>query len=278
MKRSLCLSLALLPALAVLAATPAEKAAETTAVRYANSIESGRLADLYAMMPPSYQKDVVNVISAFGAAMDADIWKEVQSLGGVLADVMIAKADLLASMAAEDTNRPAAEIAPDVTRAAKAFKSLVGKLTLDTLKAGDVKAILASPELTEIGKSTRWMNNDVVTGVVVGSKTAEDGSVVVTFKEKDGETEDAPFVAVEGVWVPKEIAEDWKKNTNEMLKRIQSMKLDAAKKQQILSMMPMLKAGFENAKQATTKEQFQQSIMMAVFGAAMFMGGSSGGF
>jgi len=281
MKRSLCLSLALLPALAVLAATPAEKAAETAAVRYADSLESGRIVDLYSMMPASYQKDVANVVRTFGATMDADIWKEVQSLAGLLADVAVAKSDLLASMAAESlaaegTPRPAAEIAPDIAKAAKAFKSLSGKLTLDTLKAGDVKALLAYPEFSAIGESSKSMNKDAIAGAVVGSKAAEDGSVVVTFKQKDGETEDVPFVAVDGTWVPKEMADGWKEGTDEMLKGIKEMKFDAAKKQQFLSMMPMLKSGLESAKMATTKEQLQQSLMMSVFSAAMLMGGPGG--
>lgn len=276
MKRSLSFCLALLPVMAVLAATPAEKAAETAALRYADSLESGRIVDLYSMMPASYQKDVANVVRTFGSTMDADIWKEVQSLAGVLADVAIVKSDLVAEMAAENAGRPAAEIAPDVAKAAKAFKALAGKLTLDALKAGDVKSILALPEISAIGESSKSMNKDAVAGAVVASKAAEDGSVVVTFKQKDGEPEDVPFVAVDGTWVPKEMADGWKDGMAEMLKGIQGMKLDDAKKQQFLSMMPMIKSGLESAKMATTKEQLQQSLMMSVFSAAMMMGGPGG--
>ena len=276
MKRSLSILLALLPAMAVLAGTPAEKAAETAALRYADSLESGRIVDLYSMMPASYQKDVVNVVRTFGATMDADIWREVQSLVGVMADVAIAKSDLVAEMAAEESGLPASAIAPDVAKAAKAAKSLVGKLSIDALKAGDVKAILAYPEFSDIGESSKSMSKDAIAGAVVGSKTAADGSVVVTFKQKDGEPEEVPFVLVDGVWVPKEMADGWKAGVADALKDIQGLKLEAAKKQRILGMMPMLKSGLESAKSATTKEQLQQSLMMFGISAALIMGGPGG--
>ena len=271
MKRSLSLLLALVPTVAILAATPAEKAAQTAAVRYADALETGRGPELFSMLPASYQKDAATVVKAFGAAMDPDIWKEVQSLAGVFADVAFAKADLFAAMAAEKAGRPAAEIAPDVQKVAKAFKSLAGKLTLDALKAGDIKAILAYPEFAAFGETSKSMNPDAIAGAVVGSRTAEDGSVVVTFKQKDGKTEDVPFTAVEGVWVPKEMSDGWKDGVKEAMEGVQSMKFDAAKKKQFLAMAPMIKSGLEGAKAATTKEQLQQTLMMSVFGAAMMM-------
>ena len=278
MKRSLNFCIALLPAMAVLAGTPAEKAAETAALRYADSLESGRIVDLYSMMPASYQKDVVNVVRTFGATMDADIWREVQSLVGVMADVAIAKSDLVAEMAAEETGLPASAIAPDVAKAAKAAKSLVGKLSIDALKAGDMKSILTFPEVSALGESSKSMNKDAIAGAVVGSKTAADGSVVVTFKQKDGVPEEVPFVAVDGAWVPKEMADGWKAGVADALKDIQGLKVDPAKKQRILGMMPMLKSGVESAKSATTKEQLEQSLVMFGFSAAMVLGDSIGVF
>ncbi|MGI5868473.1 MAG: hypothetical protein ACOX9C_03380 [Kiritimatiellia bacterium] len=276
MKRTLSLCLALLSVLAVLASTPAEKAAETAAIRYADLLESGQIAELYSALPASYQKDVATVVRTFGATVDADIWKEIQSVFGLLADVAIEKPGLVAELIADGSGLPTSKIAPNVAKTATSAKSLVGKISLDELKAGNVKKILSLPEVAAISKFTTSIDSEAITGAVIGSKTEADGSVVVTFKQKNGDPEDVEFVLVEGVWVPEDMAKDWKEGINETLNEIQGLKFDSAKKQQVLMAMPMIKSGLQSAKQATTKDQLQQSLMMSAFSAMMFLGGGSG--
>ena len=272
MKRSVLALLSLVPVMTVMAATPAEQMAEAAAVRYADSFESGRAADVYALLPASYQKDISKVVSTFGASMDADIWKEGQSVVATLADVVAAKADLVAAMIAEKSKVPVAEISPAVLKSANAVKALSGKITLDTLKKGDVVKILSYPEIVDAGAVSKIAAKEVQKGAVVGSKEAADGSVMISFKNEAGVIEEEPFVKVDNKWVPKEMADGWKEGVAEALKGIGEMKIEPAMKQQLLSMSPMIKAGIEGAKNATTKEQFQQSLMMPMFTAMMMMG------
>ena len=278
MKYSVSAFLALVPVLTIVAATPAEKSAEAAARQYADCFKSGRVAEAYAMLPASYQKDIVTVATSFGAKMDPEIWSEACGIVGTLADVALAKADLVTAMILEKTPTASkTEVSGAVVKSATALKSLSAKLTLDMIKSGNIKKIVSLPEMSAVGAVSKLAGEADDTAAVIGAKELADGSVKVSFKNAKGVVEETPFVKVEGSWVPKDMADGWKEGVTEAKKNIGSMKIDANMKQQLLSMSPMIKMGLAGAKNATTKEQFQQSLMMPFFTVMMTMGSQGGG-
>ena len=266
MKHYAAAFIAMVPMISILAATPAEKSAEAAARQYVEAADKGNVTAAYAMLPKSYQQDVSTVVSTFGNTMDADIWNQGKALVAALADIGVAKPQLVAQMMGKNGSAaaPTTEAIASVEKSAIALKALAGKLTLDMLKTGEITKIIAMPEFSSIGEFSKAVNNDMAGGSVLGAKELEDGSVNISFKDKKGVEEESPFVQVEGAWVPKEMADGWKEGVNGALKAVGQMKFDAAKKQQILGALPMIKMGIENAKNATSKEQLGQSMMMAV--------------
>jgi len=276
MKRIAMTFMALIPAISILAATPAEKAAEVAAKGYISAMEKGNVVEVYTMLPQSFQKDVVDVVQAFGNTMDADIWKEATAVIGALADIGVAKPAIVAEMAgdkvASDVNASAA-----VKQSALALKGLSEKLSLDLLKSGDMTKILSLSEFNQLGGAAKVVGDGFTDVTVSNAKESEDGAVSLSFTEKDGETEQVEFIQVENVWLPKDMADGWKEGVAEAKKGIQGLSFDAAKKQQVLGMMPMIKMGLQNAKNATTKEALSQSMMMSFMPLMMMGMGDMGG-
>lgn len=276
MKRLTATFMALIPAISILAVTPAEKAAEVAAKTYIAAMEKGNVAEVYSLLPKSYQKDVVDVVQAFGNTMDADIWKEARSVFAALADIGIAKPAIVAQMAG-DKLAPDVNTAEAVEQSALALKGLSEKLSLDLLKSGDMTKILSMSEFNQLGGAAKVVGEGFSGAKVSGVKEGEAGVVNMTFTEKDGEADDVQFVQVENVWLPKDMADGWKEGVAEAKKGIQAMSFDANKKQQIMGMMPMIKMGLQNAKNATSKEQLGQSMMMAFMPMMMMGMGGIGG-
>lgn len=276
MKRIAATFMALIPAISILAATPAEKAAEAAAKSYIAAMEKGNVAEVYTMLPKSFQKDVVDVVQAFGNTMDADIWKEATAVISALADIGVAKPAIVAQMAG-DKLTPDANATEAVKSSALALKGLSEKLSLDLMKSGDMTKILSMNEFNQLGGAAKVVGDDFSGTTVTGAKEGEAGAVGLTFTEKDGGTEQVEFVQVENVWLPKDMADGWKEGVAEAKKGIQGLSFDAAKKQQIMGMMPMIKMGLQNAKNSTTKEALSQSMMMSFMPIMMMGMGNMGG-
>lgn len=275
MKRLTATFMALIPAIGILAATPAEKSAEAAANTYIAAMEKGNVSEVYSMLPKSYQADIVDVVKVFGNTMDADIWKEARAVISALADIGIAQPAIVAQMTG-DKIATDANTADAVKQSAQALKGLSEKLSLDLLKSGDMAKIFSLNEFDKLGGAAKIAGEGFSGATVSEVKEGEAGVVNLTLTEKDGESEQVEFIQVENVWIPKDMATGWKEGVAEMKKGIAGLSFDANKKQQILGMMPMIKMGLQNAKGATTKEQLGQSMMMA-FMPVMMMGMGGGG-
>jgi hypothetical protein len=254
---------------ASLFAGPAEDAL-AAAKKDIDSVAKGDVKALFTGLPASYQKDVSSVVTAFANKVDAEVFTGIMDTVGAFADVGAAKSDLLAKMMDSDDAPKAADIAA----AAAGIKGLAGKLTLDTLKKGDVAAILANPEFAAIAGLAK---GEVSKIKLVGSKLNDDGSVTVSAKtegDDDDGTDDTDYVKVEGVWVSKDLSGDWKETVGKVLEGIAGFEMDDEKKEQILGALPMLKMGLQGAKSAKTSEQLQQNLMMSLFPLMMMGGGS----
>lgn len=283
MKKFLSVALAVAPLLASMAisadsAAPAASDVPTAAVtKFIDAFSGARASEIYSVMPASYRKDVVSIVSAFGNKMDPEIWKEGQSIIAEVADLAAVKSDLLAEAFGAQSTMPKAEIAALISQVAPEVKKLVTNVTLDAIKAGKVNDILSMPEIAAISKLTaKNLPAEAKIGLQSIAKDAT-GAVIAKIKNAEGMVEDTEFVNVEGAWIPKEMADGWKEGVGNALKAINSMKFDAAKKQQLLAMSPMIKGALAQAKSATTIEQLGQAVMMPVMMIAMMAQNEGGG-
>ena len=294
MKRLITVALAAVPALAAFAVStesnPADSKGVESAKKFFSALNSGDGNGVYGLMPKSYQKDISTVVSAFGAKMDADLWKEGQVIVAELADLAAAKSGMLVEMATrglagnqdspmtpEQITAVQKETAEKIAKAAPEFKKFANKLTLDTLKTGKIEDILAMPELANISKIAATSKTGKEEFSLVDFKAGVGGAVIAVVMDRLGQVEETEFVNVEGSWVPKELADGWKEGVAEVLKGINEMKFEETQKQQFLSMTPMVKMGIQQAKTATTPEQLGQALMMPVMMVMMSMGSMGGG-
>ena len=283
MKRFLSAALIIAPAFAAMAVSVDQTAGTaadlpTAAIaKYAEALSGASAKNFHALLPASYRKDVSSVMSAFGNKMDPEIWSAAQSIVADLARLAAMKSDLIAEALAEDSTKSKAEIAAMISQVAPEVKKFAEKITLDVLKAGKVEALLAMPEFAAISKFTSD-NLPPEAKVSVESVVRDNaGAIIAKLRTPDGDAEDTEFVNVEGAWIPKEMAEDWKDGVKDALEAVNEMKFDDASKQQFLSMLPMIKGAIGQAGQATTVEQLNQAVMMPVMLVAMMVQQQGGG-
>ena len=254
-------------------ATPAEGARATAQAQY-DALAKGDLNALYTSLPASFQKDISSVVKAAAGKADADIYKGVSGLLVSFADVGISNSKLFAEMLSDEDNK---FTAAEVKNAATALKGFVNKLTLDTLKKGDVAGILASKEVTELFNLVqKAMPLSVIK--FSGAEENEDGSVTLIYKDKDGDEDECDFVNVDGVWVLDDIADDWKSNIEELLETVAEFEIDAESKAQFMSVLPTLQEGVAALKKAKTKEELQMGLMTMYMPLMMMQMGGGGGF
>ncbi|MCL1909365.1 MAG: hypothetical protein FWG05_00345 [Kiritimatiellaeota bacterium] len=251
--------------------TPAE-AAKATMQAQVDAVAKGDFKALYTGLPASYQKDISTVVKAAAAKLDADIYKGVSELLVAAADIGVANSKLVAEMFSDDEMTVSAA---EVKAAATAIQGLVKKITLDSLKKGDIAAILSNKEFAEVGK---LMKDKVPLPKITGSKENADGSVTITFTDADGDEDESEYVKVDGVWMPASMTEDWSDKVKEALADIAEFKVDEESKAQYMSILPTLKIGLEGLKKAKTEAEFQQGAMMLMMPIMMMQMGSGGGF
>ena len=94
---------------------------------------------------------------------------------------------------------------------------------------------------------------------------------------KNGEQQ---VVKVEGKWIPKAMADEWKVNmseASEMINNDLKNMLGPEEKKQVLNIMNAAQMGLAGAAKAKTQQELQMAMMQAVMGALMSAGGGEDG-
>ena len=87
-------------------------------------------------------------------------------------------------------------------------------------------------------------------------------------------------VKVEGKWIPKAMADEWKDNmseASEMINNDLKNMLGPEEKKQVMIIMNAVQMGLAGAAKATTQQELQMAMMQAVMGALMSAGGGEDG-
>ncbi len=200
----------------------------------ATSVTQNDVGALWTMMPKSYRSDINAMAHMIGEKMPKTIWDEAFTLVGRIGKVLETKKDIILEMM--EGNLPPNTSKEDVKFGLESVGKMLTELAnSDIAKVEKLKSIdlvdVADGTLTEIMK---LMNNDRVKKIfntneqtkgqiffdslanVKAELVSESGNTAkVKVTDPKGKVEELELVKVEDKWIPKKMAEDFKKGISE---------------------------------------------------------------
>lgn len=265
---------------------PAEPDAALKAM--AQSLADKKVGELWHTLPPSYQKDVNDLVHEFAAKVDKEVYDKSLGAAGKLVNILKEKKDFILGhpmLAAGMVN---------LDEAKKSWDSVVGVLqivldsevrSVDSLKTVDVGKFLASTgnrvmeKAAEISKLTPddalgenlSKLGKIETEVVSSSETV----ARVKFTVPGEPSEEHDLVKIEGRWVPKDLVDEWAGMMQEAREALSALG-PGENKAQTLMMLNMAHGALDGILAAKTQEEFNQ-VTSQLFGMMMGGGAPPGG-
>lgn len=274
---------------AVPAASGAADTPDAAARALAANLEAGNFRAVWDALPSRYQSDVNDLVHAFAANMDADVWKAGTSLVLKAVRVLKEKKEFI-------LKQPALAQSPlDPKIAAENWDGLVG--VLETITASEL-ADLGKLKTLEVGTFLDGTGKKVADQLAALAKAADekkmsltdfpgvpvdamplaglakakfstvktDGDTATLRVENEGKTEDQEVVRVDGKWLPKKMVDQWDGNmqaakaalTTDMPERLQKSKM------QIIMPMQMIQAVLDQLLAAKTQAEFDQVLQQVM--------------
>ena len=253
---------------------------DATVAALCDSLSSGKLPQLSAFLPASYQSDITGLVQSFAGKMDPDLWTAARDLLKSAGDTLAPKAAILADLIASESD--ATLSAADKTKAAASLGAALKGLSafagsdassLGTLKTGSFATIeKAVAPLFLAVVSTQ--GDDIAKMANATSKTLDNGDVELTTASNDTVT----FRKVEGCWIPADVADGWSEVINGARTSINSIDFSSTEgqqqKMQALMILPMIQSMIQQLGTANSADELKNKLQMMLGG---FMGGGMGG-
>ena len=256
----------------------------------ADGISRSQPQAAWDQLPPSYQKDVNQLVVKFAGKMDKELWDNGFKLAQKLLKVLKEKKQFIleipplkAQLAQQGVDEK--ELTKNWNVVVDMFSTLVNSdiSSLDKLKKFDVRKFLAGPgaklmkqmstlsaltKTDDFNKALKEMKDVKVTLIKTEGDTA-----TVKIQRGSQEPKEEQMVKVEGKWIPKTIADQWKVKMLEAQAFIEKIKPEEVtkNKEMILAQMKSVDALLDQLLAAKTQEKFNQVVMG-------FIGGLMGGF
>ncbi len=266
-------------------ATPTETVKKVT-----TDLANNKPQVVWDSLPPSYQKDVDGVIKDFAGKMDPELYNQ----GFVLLQKVV---KILETKKTYILNNPMLA-SVDKAQAEKNWSAVVQLPSilanseisdLEKLKKLDVQRYLADSgaqlmaqfealsklapksdgkEIQDYKKTLQQTKATVV---------SQKGDTAQVKMEVPGQpaTTDA-WVKVEGRWIPKEMADDWKKKIKEAKDGIAKMETQIKNKAQALGQMKSIEGMLDQFLATKTEEEFNQMLNQTLMPLMMMLGGGMG--
>lgn len=212
------------------------------------ALKNNKPVEIYALLPKSYQKDIQDVVNVVTSNLDKEIFELAMQVLDKSASALEKHGDKIAE-------KFGAGAPIDLKVAFSGFQKFYklmkeAKLTdYDAVKKLDVAGFLAQHGgklMTEGMNAFKTFNakdfedyNKVISNFSVKVKETQGDTAKVEISVA-GDTETVDLKKVEGVWVPKEMAEDWSEMIAEAKKEVeQGMKEAMANKEQAKQILQM---------------------------------------
>jgi hypothetical protein len=255
------------------------------------SVTQNHPVEIFKALPASYRADIDALVVDAAQRMDAEIWAQSSDVLKQAVGLMKSKRALLLASPMMDSTPNKADIEKSWDAGISILEALVNSdfAKLDRLRKGNVEGLLAGDGAAIMAQVTRLMENSEQTAeagkqlaklkAMRVSVVSEDGdSAVVKVEAPDEEPEMVDMVRVEGVWIPREMADGFKEGIAETRKSLETMDFTTEegkqKRTMVLMQLGAIKPMLTQLEKAKTQAELQ-----SVFGGLMMglMGGMNPG-
>lgn len=248
---------------------------------------------LWDSLPPSYQKDINELVQSAAGKADPALWNAGWELFAKLINVAKTKRDMIlgSEMMAEakktvkmDDLKKNWDVVVDVLDTVA--KCDLGKI--DQAKKADIGKVLSTTgselmtklqKLSQLFPPEKMQDNPwvMLKTVKVTQVKADDATATLKIEGGGKPAEDVEFVKVEGKWIPMALAAFWKQEIAKAKKEIaDAPKPEPKDIEQMLGMVNALSSAMDTMAKATTQEQFNMGLSQ-VLGPFMMMADGPGG-
>jgi len=247
------------------------------------SVIKNRPEELFKAMPASYRADINALVTDAAKRMDTQLWNESTGLLKQVVGLLKSKRDLLLAspMMANVPNK--ADVAKNWDSGVSLLQVLLNSefTNIERLRQGNVEGLLTKDGSAIMAQMTSLMEKSEssaeakeqlakLKAMRVSVVSTSGDTAVVKVEVPDETPENITMVKVEGVWIPKDMADGFKQGIAEA--RVNLAKLDFTseegkqKKTMALMQMGAIKPMLTQLETAKTQEDIQ-----AVFGGLMMM-------
>lgn len=238
---------------------------------------------IFRAMPASYQADINALVADAAKRMDTELWNEAAGVLKQTVGLLQSKRDLLLAspMMASVPNK--ADVEKNYDAGVALLQTLVNSdfTSIERLRQGNVEGLLSGDGAAIMAKATSLMENSE-SSEEAGEELAKFKAMRVAVVSQDGDTavikleapEEEPetidMVKVEGVWIPKEMADGFKEGIAEARENLKQLDFttEEGKQQKTMLLMQIgaVKPMLDQLEAAKTQEDLQ-----AVFSGIMMM-------
>lgn len=208
-------------------ATP--QTADATLIEIRIGLRENRSAVIWNALPESYQQDINDLTHEFSEQMDPELWNRTILVGQKLTHLLkTRKADILSHASLKQIAEPSDALIPvydgltnllaallksdlsDLNR----MKDFQGKEFFSSLSGDEATALLYALEFFHTNPFFNILNQ-LPDDARITSEQIDDTTALVKLVPKTGEADTLDFVKVEGKWIPKTWAENWKQDIDQ---------------------------------------------------------------
>jgi hypothetical protein len=255
--------------------------------RVARGLADGKPEIAWQALPPSYRKDVSDLVHSAATKMDADVWNQSFALIQKITQLARDKRDFILDhpmVAQSSDNRKELEQGWD---ALVGIFDVMAKSDLSDLKKLerlDIDAFLAETggdlmkhmeRAASLSPDDSWstqVSNLKKTKATIVSSSGD--SAVVRVETPGVPTREEAYTQVEGHWVPEKLAKDWDREIAKARQQIEKMSTDymAENKAKVLMQLSMAEGAVDSLLAAENAQDFNAAlgpIIGMAMGAAM---------
>ena len=185
-----------------------------------SALMSGHLIALYDFLPPSYRKDVDEVVKISASSMDPTAWASITGIVQQIGDLIVTRQRWFLSNPRIAGLGPAEQelfSGPFLTLAGLLRKGFdPAAMQIQNLQTGDFRPWLAERNAAVAPYLAQLFEQLDVTSAQQFNVESEENGVAVVNVSSGGIDTQVSYVQIEGYWVPKSLADTWAEEVTSM--------------------------------------------------------------
>ncbi|GIW78590.1 MAG: hypothetical protein KatS3mg105_0397 [Gemmatales bacterium] len=231
---------------------------------------------IWQALPPSYQKDVKDIVSQFAGKMDAEVWNKAFAVARKAVDVLKKQKTNIIELIKQNPLVPLDEA--QMTNVSEHWDEVVGLLEilvnsefakLESLKEADIEKFLSGTIKNFMNKATaiaKKVDDAEASKSIEKLKNAKIEVVKATDTEatvkvdSGEESHEIQMVKVDGKWLPKDMVDAWEGQIRSAKQRLEGIDTETVQKFKpiILSALDAVEKGLDKLATAKTPAELVQ--------------------